>query len=58
MLLLLIPAMLYCNGKPQIQFDALIFDFGKQAPETELTHIFTFINSGKGVLKINKVEAG
>ncbi len=56
LILLALPAMLYCNGKPKIEFDSLTYDFGKQDRSISLTHIFTFKNTGEGVLIINKIE--
>jgi hypothetical protein len=57
-ILLALPAVLYCNGKPKIQFDSFTHAFGKQDRSVELKHIFTFKNIGGSVLKINKIEAG
>ena len=58
MLLMLAPALLYCNGKPKIQFDALTYNFGKQNPNIEVRHIFTFTNAGDAVLYIEKIVPG
>ncbi len=58
LLLLLIPTVLYCNGKPKIVFETLNHDFGVQAQNTELKYIFTFKNAGEGILRIDKIEAG
>ena len=56
LLLLALPTMLYCNGKPRIQFDSLFYDFGKQDRSVELKHIFTFKNTGDAVLTINSIK--
>jgi len=56
LLLLVLPAMLYCNGKPRIQFDLLSFDFGRQDRNVVLKHIFTFKNTGDAVLTINSIK--
>jgi hypothetical protein len=58
LLLLLIPTVLYCNGKPKIEFEKLAHEFGKQAQNTELKCIFAFKNVGDGLLRIDKIEAG
>jgi hypothetical protein len=54
-LFILVPAILYCNGRPKIQFDSLIYDFGEQNRNVELRHIFTFENKGNAVLTIEKI---
>ena len=56
LLMLVLPTVLYCNGKPKIQFDTLTYDFGAQERNVELKHVFTFNNIGEGVLKIDKIE--
>ncbi len=58
LLLLLLPAALFCNGKPKIQFDQLTHDFGKQEQNIEVKHVFTFKNIGDGTLLIDKISAG
>lgn len=58
LLLLLIPIVLNCNGKPKIVFETLSHDFGVQALNTEIKYIFTFKNAGDGMLRIDKIEAG
>ncbi len=58
LLLLLLPAVLYCNGKPKIQFDKITHDFGKQEQSIEVKHVFTFKNIGDGTLLIDKISAG
>lgn len=58
LLLLLIPILLCCNGKPKIVFETLSHDFGVQAQNTEVKYIFAFKNAGDGMLKIDKIEAG
>jgi hypothetical protein len=58
LLLLLVPVILNCNGKPKIQFDTLAHDFGKQRQNTELKYIFEFKNIGNGTLLIDKIQAG
>jgi hypothetical protein len=58
LLLLLLPTVLYCNGKPKIVFESLSHDFGKQAQNVELKHIFLFKNNGDGTLFIDKIQAG
>lgn len=56
MLIVMIPTMLFCNGKPKIKFESLIHDFGKQAQNQELKYIFNFSNSGEGTLLIDKIQ--
>ena len=56
LLLLLVPVMLYCNGKPKIQFDTLVHDFGKQQQNAELKYTFEFKNTGDGTLRIDKIQ--
>jgi hypothetical protein len=58
LLLLLLPTVLYCNGKPKIQFDKMEHDFGKQEQNTEIKHVFMFKNLGDGTLLIDKISAG
>jgi hypothetical protein len=58
LLLLLVPTVLFCNGKPKIEFATLSHDFGKQAQNAELKFIFVFKNAGDGLLRIDKIEAG
>ncbi len=58
LVLLLLPAVLYCNGKPKIQFEKTEYSFGKQAQNIEITHLFTFKNTGDGTLVIDKISAG
>jgi hypothetical protein len=58
LLLLLMPAALYCNGKPKIQFESLAHDFGKQAQNIEVKYVFAFKNTGDGALHIDKITAG
>ncbi|MBN1496892.1 MAG: DUF1573 domain-containing protein [Spirochaetes bacterium] len=58
LLLLLLPAALYCNGKPKIEFDALTHDFGEQSQNAELKHTFIIRNAGDGTLLIDKIRAG
>jgi hypothetical protein len=56
LLLLLVPVVLYCNGKPKIQFDTLTHDFGKQQKNAELKYTFVFKNLGEGSLRIDKIQ--
>lgn len=58
LVLLLLPAALYCNGKPKIQFDKINHDFGKQEQNIEVKHVFTFKNLGDGTLLIDRISAG
>ena len=58
LLMLLVPTMLFCNGKPKIEFETLSHDFGKQVQNTELKFVFAFKNAGDGLLRIDKIEAG
>jgi hypothetical protein len=58
LLLLLVPTVLYCNGKPKIQFDMLTHDFGKQQQNVELKYTFVFKNTGDGTLSIDKIQPG
>ncbi len=58
LLLLLLPAVLYCNGKPKIQFEKIAHDFGKQEQNIELKHVFKFANAGDGTLLVDKITAG
>ena len=47
-----------CGGQPNIKFNELAFDFGNAKQEQELSHIFTFVNTGTSTLIIEKVKAG
>lgn len=47
-----------CFGKPAIQFEKLVHDFGKVKQESELKYIFTFSNVGTSTLLIEKITAG
>ena len=58
LLLLLLPAALFCSGKPKIEFDTITHDFGKQEQNAEIKHVFTFKNIGDGTLLIDKISAG
>mgnify|MGYP001394980646 CR=1 FL=1 len=58
LVLLLLPAALYCNGKPKIHFDRLDHDFGIQEQNIEVKHVFTFKNLGDGTLLIDRISAG
>ncbi len=58
LVLLLVPAALFCNGKPKIQFDRPTHDFGVQEQNIEVKHVFTFKNLGDGTLLIDKISAG
>lgn len=58
LLLLVVPIMLSCTGKPKIRFDTLVHDFGKQQQNVELKHTFEFKNIGSGTLQIDKIQAG
>jgi len=44
--------------QPVIEFDHLKYDFGKQISGNDLKHFFSFKNTGKGMLIIEKVKAG
>jgi hypothetical protein len=54
-LFIIVPAVIYCNGRPRIQFDSNVYDFGEQNRNVELNHIFTFTNTGNAVLTIEKI---
>ena len=56
LLLLLVPMIINCNGKPKIQFDNLTHDFGKQQQNVELKYTFEFKNTGNGMLRIDKIQ--
>lgn len=58
LLLLLLPTVLYCNGKPKIEFAQTTHDFGKQEQNIEIKHVFAFKNVGDGTLMIDKISAG
>lgn len=58
LVVLLLPAVLYCNGKPSILFDKTEYNFGKQEQNIEITHVFRFKNTGEGTLVIDKISAG
>lgn len=58
LVILLLPVALYCNGKPKIAFESITHDFGKQAQNLELKHIFVFKNTGDGTLLIDKIQPG
>jgi hypothetical protein len=47
-----------CGGQPNVKFNELAFDFGDVKQEEELSHIFTFVNTGTSTLIIEKVKAG
>ncbi|MBP7736629.1 MAG: DUF1573 domain-containing protein [Spirochaetes bacterium] len=58
LILLLLPAVLYCNGKPRIQFEKTEHNFGRQEQNIEVKHVFAFKNAGDGTLVIDKISAG
>ncbi len=45
-------------GFPKIQFDELLYDFGKVQQHETIKYSFIFKNTGTGVLHIKKVKAG
>ncbi|MBN2403486.1 MAG: DUF1573 domain-containing protein [Spirochaetes bacterium] len=47
-----------CLGKPRIEFNELIHDFGDVKQNSELSHIFLFKNTGSSTLSIDKIKAG
>lgn len=47
-----------CTGKPKIEFDEIIHNFGDVKQNVELIHFFTFKNTGDSNLVIEKVKAG
>ena len=44
------------EGQPKIEFESLVYDFGKVGPGQKLLGEFKFTNTGDGPLKISKVE--
>ena len=44
------------KGGPKIEFESLVYDFGKVGPGQKLLGEFKFTNTGDGPLKITKVE--
>ncbi len=56
LLIVMIPALLYCNGTPKIKFENLSHNFGKQTRNQELKHVFKFTNAGEGMLIIDKIQ--
>ena len=40
-----------------IDFDHVVYDFGKAEQGSEITHMFPFKNTGKGTLIIDKVKS-
>ncbi len=46
------------EGIPAITFDVLNHDFGQTKQNKTLKHVFTFKNTGTGVLTIKKVKGG
>ena len=46
------------EGIPAITFDVLTHDFGQTTQNKTLEHVFTFKNTGTGVLTIEKVKGG
>ena len=42
---------------PTIVFEELLYDFGEQDPDQDITHIFRFWNGGKEDLVVDKVES-
>ena len=58
LVMLLVPASLFCGGVPKIEFVALTHDFGKQPRDARVSHRFVFTNTGTGNLLIEKIEAG
>ena len=47
-----------CSGEPAIEFKEMLHDFGDVKQKQELTHVFTFTNTGGSTLKIEKIKAG
>ena len=47
-----------CSGSPRIKFSELKHNFGKVKVDSTVKHVFKFKNTGKGLLKIEKVKAG
>lgn len=47
----------FCAAKPAIIFDKTVHDFGKADKESVLKHTFTFKNTGKDTLIIDRVNA-
>ena len=45
------------EGRPSIAFDQKDFDFGKVETGDKVEHLFSFRNTGNGVLKIHKVRS-
>jgi len=44
------------KGEPNIEFESLVYDFGKVGPRKKLLGEFKFTNTGDAPLKITKVE--
>jgi len=44
------------EGEPKIEFESLVYDFGKVGPGQKLNGEFKFTNTGEAPLKITKVE--
>ena len=45
------------EGRPRIAFDQKDFDFGKVETGEKVEHLFSFRNTGNGILKIDKVRS-
>ena len=50
------PEYIAYNGEPKIEFESMVYDFGKVGPSEKLNGEFKFTNTGDGLLKITKVE--
>jgi hypothetical protein len=51
---ILLPAVALADGAPKIQFDKLVYDFGRTTLVESVTGTFTYHNAGTGVLEIQK----
>ncbi len=47
-----------CSSEPAIQFNEIVHDFGEAKQKAEMSHVFTFTNTGGSTLKIEKIKAG
>lgn len=48
---------IFCSAKSIILFEKTVHDFGKVNKESVLKHVFTFKNTGKDTLVIERVNA-
>ena len=53
----ILTTVIFCEAKPVIVFEQMVYDFGKVDQESILRHTFIFKNKGKDTLIIDRVNA-